>query len=141
MDDLVVNDRLVIPAADLEERFETSGGPGGQHANRSSTRVVLTFDFAGSGLIEDETKARMTERLGDRLRGGKVTVAVDDSRSQWRNRSLARRRLAEVLAAAMERPRPRRATRPSRSARRARLESKRARSEVKRLRRRPHGDD
>lgn len=141
MDDLVVGDGLVIPAAELDERFETSGGPGGQHANRSATRVVLTFDLSATGVVDDETRQRMVTRLGDRVRGGKVTVAVDDSRSQWRNRALARRRMAAILAEALARPRTRRPTRPSRSARRARLEHKRARSEVKRLRRRPESHD
>ncbi len=140
MDDLVIDGTHVIPAQELSERFETSGGPGGQHANRSATRVILTFDLGASKVFDAATRARMLERLGERGRGGTVTVAVDDSRSQWRNRALARRRLADLLVEAMQRPAVRRPTRPSRSSMRRRLDTKRERSEVKRLRRRPTGD-
>ena len=140
MDDLVIDGTHIIPAQELFERFETSGGPGGQHANRSATRVILTYDLGSSEVFDAATRSRMLDRLGERGRGGTVTVAVDDSRSQWRNRALARRRLADLLVASMQRPTVRRPTRPSRAAMRRRLDTKRERSEVKRLRRRPTGD-
>ena len=137
-DDLVVNSEIVIPDDELQWTFSTSGGPGGQHANRSNTRAELRFDVAGSASIPDNLRGRVLEVLQKRLVGGVVLVTVDESRSQWRNRQMARKRLAELLDDAARPPAPpRRRTKPSRSARRRRLESKRRRGETKRLRRRP----
>lgn len=138
MDDLAIGDRFVIPASELVERFETSGGPGGQHANRSATRVVLSFDFTASEAFDADTRRLLKERLPDRFRAGVVSVDASESRSQWRNRQAARRRLRSLLEEALRPPPPaRRKTRPSKAARRRRLEEKRARGAVKRLRRRP----
>ncbi|MFH1330440.1 MAG: peptide chain release factor-like protein, partial [Actinomycetota bacterium] len=89
---------LVIPADELRWRFDTSGGPGGQHANRSATRVELAFDLATSPPVPEAVRARLLERLSPRAPGGVVRVVVDESRSQWRNRQTARRRLAALLA-------------------------------------------
>jgi ribosome-associated protein len=137
-DDLVVNQSIVIPADELHWSFSTSGGPGGQHANRSNTRAELRFDVGASPAIPSELKSRVTGALGKRLVDGVVVVTVDESRSQWRNRQMARKLLAEVLAAAASPPAPpRRRTKPSRAAKRRRLESKRRRSDIKRLRKRP----
>jgi len=136
-DPLRVGGRVVIPAGELEWRFDPSGGPGGQHANRASTRAELRFDLARSPSVPESLRRRMLERLGSRAPGGVVGVTVDESRSQWRNRSLARRRLAALLRDAMRTPRRRIATTPSRRAKRRRLEDKRRRSQKKRLRRRP----
>ncbi len=138
MDDLAVTDSLSIPAAELQWRFDPSGGPGGQHANKSSTRVELSFDVAGSQALDDDMRERVVRNLAGALRDGVLTVQVGESRSQWRNRQIARRRLAETLREAMRPPQPkRRPTRPSRAARERRLADKKARSEKKRLRRRP----
>ena len=136
-DPLRVGGRVVIPAGELEWRFDPSGGPGGQHANRASTRAELRFDLARSPSVPESLRRRMLERLGSRAPGGVVGITVDESRSQWRNRSLARRRLAALLRDAMRTPRRRIATTPSRRAKRRRLEDKRRRSQKKRLRRRP----
>ena len=140
MDSLQVTPEHIIPSSDLSWRFDPSGGPGGQHANRSSTRVELRFDLAASDVFEEPLRWEMIERLGARANEGVVSVVVDDSRSQYRNRVTARRRLAAVLAESMKRPKARRATRPSRAARRRRSEAKRRRSETKQLRRRPDVD-
>ena len=137
-EDLVVDQSIVIPADELQWSFSTSGGPGGQHANRSNTRAELRFDVGVSPAIPPELKSRVMGALGKRLVDGVVVVTVDESRSQWRNRQMARKRLAEVLAAAASPPAPlRRRTKPSRAAKRRRLDSKRRRSEIKRLRKRP----
>ncbi len=140
MDDLQVDERLTIPAAELSWRFTTSGGPGGQHANRSNTRAELSYDIRASEVLDDDTRARLLRGLGERAPGGVVTVAAGESRSQWRNRQLARRRLRELLADALRVRKRRRPTRPSGSARRRRLEEKRRRGDVKRLRRDPDWD-
>lgn len=131
MDDLEVG-RFTIPGAELEETFTTSGGPGGQHANRSSTAVQLRFDVAASPSLPEPEKARILE-----VEGPVITVTASESRSQWRNRAMARRRLVARLEEALRPPRPRRPTRPTGASRRARLESKRQQAEKKRLRRRP----
>lgn len=133
--------RFTIPPGELRWRFDPSGGPGGQHANRSSTRVEVSWDIAASPSIPEDLRARALENLGGRAQAGVVTVTVDDTRSQWRNRVLARRRLAELLAAATGPPQAARTpTRPGASARRRRLEAKRRRAEKKRLRRPPEAE-
>lgn len=132
-DDLAVTEKVTIPGDELDETFSASGGPGGQHANRSNTRVELRWKLAESRL-DDE----VTSRLRQRLETDVVVVVAADSRSQFRNRQLARRRLKELVADAL-RPEPpaRRRTRPSRAARQRRLDEKARRSEVKRQRRKP----
>ena len=124
--------RLVIPAAELSERFLPSGGPGGQHANKASTRVELRFDVAASGVLSPAQRRRLRERIGDDVR-----VVVDDERSQARNRAIARERLAGRIRNALVVETRRRATRPTRGSQRRRLESKKQRSELKKQRRRP----
>ena len=136
MDDLAV-DGYLIPARDLEWKFDPSGGPGGQHANRASSRVELSFDLQSSGVFPVELRDRMVERLAGRSPQGIVRVVAADSRSQWRNRQVARRRLATLLEEAMRRPKQRRPTKPGRAARERRLEDKRHRSQKKAGRRPP----
>lgn len=133
----ITND-VVIPAAELRWRFDPSGGPGGQHANRSSTRVELSFDLASSPSVPDNLRERIMRRLATRTHEGIIAITVDESRSQWRNRVIARRRLARMLRdAARREARARIPTRPSAAARRRRLRRKRRRGEIKRLRRPP----
>jgi ribosome-associated protein len=125
----------VIPLDELSVRFSPSGGPGGQHANRSNTRVELRFDVVASPSLTEAQRARLLDRLGPEVR-----VVVDDERSQARNRALAVERLAQRLAGALAVPRTRRATRPSRAARQRRLDAKRARAQTKRDRQTPPSD-
>ncbi|OFW67787.1 MAG: hypothetical protein A2Z12_07640 [Actinobacteria bacterium RBG_16_68_21] len=138
---LAVGDLFTIPADELRWRFDTSGGPGGQHANRSATRAEVSFDLATSPSVPDHLRDRMLSRLRVAAAAGVVRVTSDDTRSQWRNRALARRRLAELLVDAARTRRRRVATMPSAGARRRRLELKRHRSEVKRMRQGPIVDD
>jgi ribosome-associated protein len=136
MEDLEVSPSLTIPASELIWRFDTSGGPGGQHANRSSTRVEVSFDVSASIALDEATRERLlAQPLAE---NGIVRVQIGESRSQWRNRQLARRRLAGLLEEALRPPPPeRKRTRPGRAARERRLREKHARSEQKRLRRPP----
>lgn len=129
---LEVRPGLVVPASEIIERFGPAGGPGGQHANRSSTRVELRLDLERSSAFSDGERARLVERLG-----GEVRVVVDEERSQHRNRALARRRLAARLRAALVVPKRRTPTRPTRASKARRVESKRRRSDLKRSRQRP----
>lgn len=133
-DDLDVGD-WTIPSAELEWRFTTSGGPGGQHANRSNTRAELVFDLRSSEAFPAELQARMIGKLGE-----EVVVSVAESRSQFRNRMLARSRLRDLLVEAQKQPRRRKPTKPTRASRRRRLDEKRAHGEKKRLRRDPKID-
>jgi ribosome-associated protein len=125
-----------IPLDEVQLRTSRSSGPGGQHANVTASRVEAVFDVNASTALSPAQKARIAGRLGPR-----VTAAAQDTRSQLRNRELALQRLAERLSAALEIPRPRRATRPTTGSKRRRLESKRRRSDVKRARGRPGGED
>jgi ribosome-associated protein len=129
-----------IPAQDLEWKFDPSGGPGGQHANRASSRVELSFDLRSSGVFPEELRDHMVERLAARAHQGVVRVTATDSRSQWRNRQVARRRLASLLEESMRQPKQRRPTRPGPAARERRLEDKRRRSDKKAGRRSPDLD-
>jgi ribosome-associated protein len=135
-DDLRVNSWLVIPAAELHERFSHSSGPGGQSVNTTDSRVELSFDVEHSAVLPDWARARAVERLAGRLSGGVLTVAASDQRSQFVNRQSARARLADLLRDAIAPPpRPRIATRPGRAANERRLDAKRKRAAVKRTRR------
>jgi ribosome-associated protein len=127
-----VTPSVEIPLSEIELRFSRSSGPGGQHAQRSETRVEAVFDVERSAALTDEEKQRVVSRAGPVLR-----AVAQDERSQWRNRGLALGRLAEALREALRIERPRRRTRPTPAAREERLEEKRRRSEVKRLRRPP----
>ncbi len=130
MEDLVVG-HLIIPATELDERFETSGGPGGQHANRNETAVRLRLDVTASSLPE-QVKHTLIAHLGEL-----VEVTATEERSQARNRETARRRMIEKLESALHEDKPRKATKPTRASRERRLSQKKARSDVKRQRRAP----
>jgi ribosome-associated protein len=126
-DRLRVSRSLAIPTAELEWRATTSGGPGGQHANRSATRVEVRFDVAASPSLGPRQRARLLERLGPVVR-----AAAGDERSQVRNRQLALDRLAAKLAAGLAVEPPRHPTKPSRAERERRLTDKHHRARTKR---------
>ena len=132
---------FAIPESELEWSFDPSGGPGGQHANRSSSRATLAFDISRSVAFPDRTRHSVLVRLGERAHDGIVTITCNDTRSQWRNRAIARQRLADLLEDALTPQQIRHKTKPSRSARRRRLEQKRHRSTTKRLRQKPEAED
>ena len=123
---------VVLPAAEIDLRVSRSSGPGGQHAQKSSTRVEAVFDVEASSALTDVQKRRVVLRAGAVLR-----AVAQDERSQLRNRELATERLVEKLRAALAVPRKRVATKPSAAARERRLEKKRRRSRTKALRRPP----
>jgi ribosome-associated protein len=130
---LRVSRSCAIPLDELEWRFTSSGGPGGQHANRSNTRAEVRFDVAASPSLSEVHRARLVERLGPVVR-----VVADDERSQLRNRELALERLRARLAEALRVERTRRPTAPTRASRERRLETKRRRGETKKGRQPPH---
>jgi ribosome-associated protein len=133
---LRVTSSVRVPLEEIVTRFETSGGAGGQHANRSHTRVELSFDVAASTAFSDAQRERVVAKLGPVVRTGAA-----DSRSQSRNRELALERLAAKLAEALHVDPTRRPTRPTKGSVRRRLDTKRQAGEHKVLRRRPSIDE
>jgi ribosome-associated protein len=133
---LPVNRHVALPLDEIVVRASRSSGPGGQHANVTSSRIEASFDVAASGTLNETQKARVTARCGPVVR-----AVAQDARSQTRNRALALERLAGRIARALEVQRPRRPTKPTRASRTRRLDAKRRASERKSARRRPAGDD
>jgi ribosome-associated protein len=122
-------------------RTTRASGAGGQHVNKTESRVEVVWNVASSGVLDEVRRARLLERLAGRLTGdGELRVVASDTRSQLQNRVLAEARLAEVVRRALVVPKVRKATRPSRAAKEARLEGKKRQSEKKRVRRRPLDD-
>lgn len=123
-----------------EFRFDatTSQGPGGQHVNRSQTRVVLLWDVDASPSLDEGARRRIHAKLATRInREGVLQVASQKHRSQARNRDATIERLIELLTAAFERPKPRRATKPTRASQRRRVDDKKKRGQIKKARKRP----
>jgi ribosome-associated protein len=127
---------VAIDPADLTWRVSRSGGPGGQHANTSDTRVEVTLDVRHCSGLSPHQRSLVIARLGPVVR-----AVAADTRSQARNRDLALTRLVGRLAAALRVAPARRPTRATRGSREERLRGKRRRSDVKRLRGRPDRDD
>jgi ribosome-associated protein len=135
-DDVHVNDRLTIPAAELSWRFSRASGPGGQGVNTTDSRVELSWDLAGSELLPPMLRERAISRLGSRLVQGVLTVVASEHRSQLRNREAAAARLAGMVASAVAPPpRTRRATRPTKGSVERRIAEKKRRGQTKRNRR------
>lgn len=132
----------MIPASELREQASRSGGPGGQHVNKTSTRVTLRWSVRESQALSPAQRARLIARLGARLtRAGELVVHAGRQRSRARNRQAARERLVELVRGALARRRPRVATRASRGIRERGVAEKRRRGAVKRQRRRPSDED
>jgi ribosome-associated protein len=121
-----------LPVDEIELRFSRSSGPGGQHAQRTESRVEAVLDVEASSALTPAQKKRVIGKAGPVLR-----AVAQDERSQWRNRELAVERLVDALRQALKVPRPRRPTAPTPASRERRLEQKRRRSQTKRLRRPP----
>jgi ribosome-associated protein len=133
---LPINRDVSIPLDEVDVQASRSSGPGGQHANKTESRIEARFDVAASTALDDAQKARVTARCGPVVR-----AVAQDARGQARNRALALERLAGRLARALEVPRVRRATKPTKASRTRRLEAKRRDSQRKSERRRPHSED
>nr|WP_206050908.1 alternative ribosome rescue aminoacyl-tRNA hydrolase ArfB [Nocardioides speluncae] len=126
-----------IPATELVERFSRSAGPGGQSVNTTDSRVELLFTPATSTAFTDDQRRRIVSRLGE----GAISVVASERRSQLRNRAAARERLVEILRGALAPPPPPRVpTKPSKAARRRRVDAKKRRGQTKALRGRVRGE-
>ena len=132
LDSIRVTRSVVLPLAEVELQYSRSSGPGGQHAQKSETRVVAVFDVEASSALTERQKQRVIARVGPVLR-----AVAQDERSRTRNTELALERLVAQLRDALHVERKRVATKPSKAVRERRLESKRRRGDVKRLRRPP----
>src|SRR4051812_30719321 len=131
-DSIRVTRTVAVPQTEIEFRFSRSSGPGGQHAQKSETRVEALFDVEASSALSEAQKRRVVAKAGPVLR-----AVAQDERSQWRNRELATERVVETLRQALKVERRRRPTKPTKASRERRLEKKRRRGNVKRLRRPP----
>jgi ribosome-associated protein len=134
-DPMPIRGRVAIPLREVTVRASRSSGPGGQHANKTASRIEASFDVAASSALTDEQKQRIMSRLGPQ-----VVAVAQDARSQSRNRELALERLAHRLGGALAVKRERHTTRPTRASVQRRRASKQRQSERKRDRRRPDPD-
>ncbi|MEO6526299.1 MAG: alternative ribosome rescue aminoacyl-tRNA hydrolase ArfB [Gemmatimonadaceae bacterium] len=133
---LEVTATMAIPRGELEYRASRAGGAGGQHVNTSSTRIELLWNLRTSSALDDATRHRVAAKLATRLDGeGWIRVVSSARRSQLQNREAAELRLAELVRAALVVQKRRKATKPSRGAKEARLVEKKKRGETKRQRR------
>ncbi len=134
--DIELGQGLKIPAAELRQLASRSSGPGGQHVNKSATRVTLRWNIRTSEALDETRRERLVQRLASRLTvGGELIVHAEASRSRARNLEAARERMADLVADALEVPRSRRPTQPSLGSRVRRQKAKRQRSDLKRSRR------
>jgi ribosome-associated protein len=135
---LAVNESVSIPRSELEVRVSRSSGAGGQHVNKTSSRVEIVWNVLASRALSEEQRARLSDKLSSRITGeGEVRVVASDTRSQAQNREHAEERLVELVRRALIVPRKRRATKPTRASKEARLESKKRHSSKKAQRRNP----
>jgi ribosome-associated protein len=133
---LEVSEAVAIPRTELEYRASRAGGAGGQHVNTSSTRIELLWNVRASSALDEAARHRVATKLASRLDGdGWIRVVSSARRSQGQNREAAEARLAELVRAALVVPKRRKATKPSRGAKEARLSEKKKRGDTKRQRR------
>ncbi len=132
---LRINDRIQIEDWEITEQFIRASGPGGQNVNKVSSAVELRFEAERSPNLPQAVKTRLRKLAGRRwTKEGALVLQVDETRSQVRNREIARERLADLITRACEKPKRRIPTRPTLGSKRRRLESKKQRGEVKSLR-------
>lgn len=136
------DNRWLPPESELDEKFILTGGPGGQHVNRTETGVQLRFDVPASSFLTPAHKTRLLDLAGRRAdSSGVIMIEARGSRSQYRNREQARIRLAALIEKASKPPRKRLKTRPTRAAKKKRLRAKRHRAGLKQKRGKPGLDD
>ena len=136
MRDIVVSSRLTIPAGELGLAFARSGGSGGQNVNKVSSKVELRWNLASSTALREDDRQWLLGKLGNRLtHDGTLIVVSQLTRDQIKNRDDAASKLAIIVRSALERPKTRRPTKPTKGSQRRRVEGKKRRSEIKAQRR------
>jgi ribosome-associated protein len=139
---LHITNELVIPLSELHFQFSRSGGPGGQHVNRSATQVELTFDVAGSPSLNEAQRARILAALRSYIdTRGTLHLTSQTTRSQHRNRAEVTARLQGLLQRALHTPKPRRPTRPPPQTKEQRLAEKRHKGMIKKARARERPEE
>ena len=139
---LPINEEIEIPSSDLTWSFSRSGGPGGQHVNTTDSRARLHFELSSCEVLYQAVKDRLRNAHPNWCTTqGDMVLASDAYRSRHRNVEDVRKRLTDAIRAALVPPKRRKKTKPSRSAKKKRMESKRARGQLKQSRRRPGRDD
>ncbi len=132
---LRVNEGVSIPRGELDVRVSRSSGAGGQHVNKTSSRVEIFWNVRASRALSEDQRARLLDRLDSRLNtDGSVRIVASDMRSQRKNRDLAEEKLVDLVRRALVIPKKRRPTRPTKASKEARLEGKKRRSNTKRER-------
>jgi len=140
--DLTINERLTIPGSELEVSVSKASGPGGQHVNKTSSRVSLRWSVKHSQALTEAQRAQIMQRLKARLVGeGELLLHVDSERSQLRNRETARERLAQIVKDALRVVKKRVATKPSLGSKARRIEGKKKRGVIKKLRKLDSGNN
>lgn len=135
IDHVEINEDITIPLSEFEFQFSTSSGPGGQHANRSATRVTLIFNVTNSPSLDDQSRGRIFENLINRLdKEGNLQIQSQDTRSQSKNREIALSRLSDILSEALRKPKKRKKTKPSLAAKKKRKAEKKKKSRLKKER-------
>ncbi len=130
-----ITDIISLDESELEESFVRSSGPGGQNVNKVSSAVQLRFDVRRSPSLPNDVAIRLMRLAGSRLtKEGVIVIVAQSYRDQARNRAEARERLVELIQAAAVKPTPRRATKPTKAAKKRRLEGKRHRADIKKMR-------
>ncbi len=141
-DDLKINGKVTIPAAELQWTTSRSGGPGGQHVNKTNSKVTLEWNVDESSALSDVKKARIKSRLSNRITSdGLLKISASASRSQKANLEDARERMANLIREAMKVSKPRKKTKPSKRAKRKRLDNKKRRGDLKKSRKKPNKND
>lgn len=139
---LRINDHILIPGHELTCKASRASGPGGQHVNKTSSRITLIWNLLNSAALSDDERSRLLVKLGGRLtKEGELLISVEDERSQKRNRELARQRLRELLLLALRRRKKRIPSAIPKGVKERRLRAKAERSQLKHKRRVPHEDD
>lgn len=134
-DDIIINDTITLPAAELSYTASRSSGPGGQHVNTTDSRIQVRWNISASAVFTDAQKARLIRALQSRLtETGDLILASDSHRSQRRNREDVSQRLAALIREHLTPPKPRKKTRPTLASRKRRLDNKKRRSQVKKNR-------
>lgn len=141
-DDLPINRRITIPGQEIETSTSRSSGPGGQHANKTSTRTTVSFNLETTSIFSPAQQVRVLSKLRHRLTAeGDLKISDDSTRSQKQNLEKARARLAKLIADALIVPKSRVKTKPSKRAKARRVDSKKKRGNKKKMRKKPSRDD